>query len=65
MILVEVIDQVPEALLILRFSSEEVEVYLKIPFSVQLVFDVIKKIGSAEEQSFLFTEPTIFRRLHS
>jgi len=64
-ILVEVIDQVPEALLICRFSSEEVELYLKIPFGVQLVFDVIKKIGSAEEQSFLLTEPTIFRRLHS
>ena len=36
MILFEVIDQVPEALLIRRFSSEE----------VKLVLDVIKKIAA-------------------
>ena len=41
MVLIEVVDQVPETLLVMHIATEATQVYLKVPISVQLAANVL------------------------
>ena len=57
-ILIEVVDQVPKALLVLWTRSEEAQVHLEVPLLVKLVTYVIVKTGGRLEVSFELFVPT-------
>ena len=58
MILIEVVDQVPKALLVLWTRSEEAQVHLEVPLLVKLVTYVIVETGGRLEVSFELFVPT-------
>lgn len=52
MILIEVIDQVPEALLVQIIAAEPTQVHLEVPISVQFLANVLVEHGCTLELSF-------------
>ena len=58
MILVEVVDQVPKALLILRTRSEEAQVYLEVPLLIKLIADIVVEAGSGLKVGLELFVPT-------
>ena len=61
MILVEVVDKIPEALLVLLLRPEEVQVDLEVPLLIQLPAYVAIKAGSRLEIRLKLFMPTAGR----
>lgn len=51
MTLVEVVNQVPEALSVLRPAPQQIELHFEVPLSVQLLLDVVVEVRSGDEVS--------------
>ena len=59
MILVKVVDKVPESLLVSVLASKVVKFHLEVPLGVQLVLDVLIETSCAHEICLLLLVPAI------